>query len=448
MKGLPWTKFQDFYLRLGFLKVLVAAISPDRRSASNDAIVRRLLKPLFESTGKPERPRGLRGTGRDTSRKRESGLVETLLIEGDCPSLLFAVTSPTAYKVLDWARDVDLIGRGNQITERGLLLRHLLDEPRAQKFLSGDAKSWNPFPLNLNEKLFFLYHLVELDEVIFELINALGGLPEGTVLESNGAARMTCSALLKVLSRVVDDVQPRDVLKFRVACNLAYTIADELGMSNEARELIGPLPRKGPKQVKISAQRGRSFGRAPRKTTKNADHQTIPRFEQLVDLGFLEKPDHLAPEETERRAARQRWRYRPTEMCRRWYRSLQKVQEDVQVPFRWTSFASTCIEAFDIPRRSDAAGNERVIAEYVWRAYSQIHRHAGVNPLESVALFAMLLAAIDGVRLEMVEVHRVMLRIKHDDAFPGYVSFASGNDLDRMFIHIKPGFLELFDRRN
>ena len=43
MKQLPWTKFQDFYLRLGFLKVLVAAISPDRRSASNNTIVLRVL---------------------------------------------------------------------------------------------------------------------------------------------------------------------------------------------------------------------------------------------------------------------------------------------------------------------------------------------------------------------------------------------------------------------
>jgi hypothetical protein len=369
--------------------------------------------------------------------------VEKLLTAGDCRSLLYAITGPTAYKILDWGRDVDLIGRGNQITERGLLLRHLLDESRAQAFLAGDASSWNPFPLDLKERLFFLYHLAELDGVIFELINDLGGLPDGTVLESNAAAHMTCSALMRVLSRAVNDVQPRDVLKFRVACTLAYTIADELGMSDEARKLIGPLPRKGPKPLKIGAQRGR----APRKTTKNADHQTIPRFEQLVDLGFLEKPDYAASTEAERRAARQRWRYRPTEACRRWHRAMQKTEMDTQVPFRWRGFASACFEAFEIPLRRNAAG-ERAIAEYVWRAYSQIHRRAGVNPLDSVALFAMLSAAIDGVRLEMAEVHDLMLRIKRDDALPDYVSFASGNELDRMFIHIKPGFLEHLDRRN
>jgi hypothetical protein len=229
---------------------------------------------------------------------------------------------------------------------------------------------------------------------------------------------------------------------------LAYTIADELGMSDDAREVMGPMPRKGPRPIKIGAQRGRSVGRVPRKTTKNADHQTIPRFEQLVDLGFLEKPDHDAPDEAERRAARQRWRYRPTDVCRRWHRAMQRIGEDTQDPFRWRGFASACFEAFEISLRGDATGDDRLIAEYVWRAYTQIHRRAGVNPLDSVALFAMLSAAVDGIHLEMAEVHRLMYRIKRDDAFPDHVSFASGNDLDQMFIHIKPGFLEQFQVRN
>ena len=51
------------------------------------------------------------------------------------PATLFAITGPTSYKILDWGRDVDLIGRGNQITERGLLLRFLLDERQASAFL-------------------------------------------------------------------------------------------------------------------------------------------------------------------------------------------------------------------------------------------------------------------------------------------------------------------------
>ena len=52
MRRLPWTKFQDFYLRLGFLKVLVAVLSPQRRSEMNDSIIRKLASPTFDPAWK------------------------------------------------------------------------------------------------------------------------------------------------------------------------------------------------------------------------------------------------------------------------------------------------------------------------------------------------------------------------------------------------------------
>src|SRR5687767_7793350 len=48
MARVPWTKLQDFYLRLGFLKVLVAALSSERRSVTNQAIISQVEKPLFD----------------------------------------------------------------------------------------------------------------------------------------------------------------------------------------------------------------------------------------------------------------------------------------------------------------------------------------------------------------------------------------------------------------
>jgi hypothetical protein len=335
------------------------------------------------------------------------------------------------------------MGRGNQITERGLLLRHLVDVERATAFLAGEVAAWNPFRISLNERLFLLYHLAEIDGVIFELVNDLGSLPAGTVLETNEAARMTCKALLRVLSRAKNEVQPRDVLRFRIACDLANTIAAELGMADEAQSLIGSQVRKRPKPVKRVKRKG-SVGATPRKTTKNADHQTVPRFEQLVDLGFLTKPGADAPSEEERLASRKRWKYVPTEICHRWHRAMRGKVLD-RSSFLWNGFSAACFEAFEIAAKDDATGNERTIAEYVWRSYRSIERRAGMNPVESIALFAMLLAAIDGVRIELSDVHRLMIRIKRDDLMPDHVFFASGNELDHMFVHIKPGFVERFD---
>ena len=45
MKRVAWTKFQDFYLRLGFLKALASIMSLERRSVPNDAIIHRLQSP-------------------------------------------------------------------------------------------------------------------------------------------------------------------------------------------------------------------------------------------------------------------------------------------------------------------------------------------------------------------------------------------------------------------
>lgn len=461
MRRLAWTKFQDFYLRPGFLKVLVAGLSPDRRSAPNEAIVRRLERPLFDDAelhqqlwatvgGQlkiPNRLSKAKPVDKKPKKEPKPSVAEALLLDGDCPSLLFAITGPTAYKILDWGRDVEFTGRGNQITERGLLLRHLLDSSRIELFLSGTVEAWNPFVLTLEERLFFLYHLAEIDGVIVELIKDLGQLPEGHVLESSEAARMTARALVRVLTKAQNRVQPRDVLSFRIACNLAATIAEELGISDEALPLVGSQRRKSPRPVSPAARaaRGALRGRSARRTTKNADHQTIPRFEQLVDLGFLVKPGHDAPIPAHRQSARERWRYMPTDACRRWLRGLQSAQDE-RIPFLWNGFARACLDALDMQARTGGPPNSQTIVEYVWRAYKHVHRRAGPNPLDSVALYAMILAITEGVRIEMEDVHRVMLEIKRQNLLPDHAFFASGNDLDQMFIQLRPGFFEQFLR--
>src|SRR5262249_4519931 len=154
------------YLRLGFIKVLVAALSPFRRSASNETIYQRLESPLFKSVftcaSLAEAAKGLIDTY--TAEERAEGrpyVLEAQLVADNCPSWLFAITHKTIYKILDWGHDIQIVGQGNQITERGLLLRSLLP-PEAEQFLAGDCRAWNPFLLSPLERLFFLYHIAEI----------------------------------------------------------------------------------------------------------------------------------------------------------------------------------------------------------------------------------------------------------------------------------------------
>ncbi len=455
MARLPWTKFQDFYLRLGFLKVLVAALSPQRRSATNDQVVRRLQTPLFDGLPRhPELVRRVETRITGYPRRTAAGktieypeIAEALLIDGEAASLLYAITRDTAYKILDWARDVEFVGQGNQITERALLLRQLMSEKAIDSFFAGDLSSWNPFVLTTAERLLFLYHLVEIDRVTVELIDDLAKLEPGTVLASSDAAKLTCHALFRVLDEARDKIEPRDLPAYRVARELACTIATEVGLVEYAESCSGVSNRRIPKPPKVGGrQGGGSFaGRVAgsvRKTTKNADHQTIPRFEQLVDLGFLSKSvDDGRGGASHDLAGRKRWRYIPTDACRRW-RDARPESADT-LHFRWTGFARAAVNAYATHEAgAQVHGEKRLAASYLWRAYNAVGRAMGPTPVDSVALFATILAVTDGRAIEMVAFHEILLELKQKSLLPDHAHFSSGNDMESMFVLLKPGFLE------
>jgi hypothetical protein len=442
----PWTKFQDFYLRLGFLKALAISLDPDRRSALNQAIERRLAQPLFEPARKHTRlwtaVRAHFPDERTADPKKFTTVAEALLVAGGCPSLLFAITPETSYKILDWGHDVYLLGRGNQIAERALVLRALMHMPSADRFLAGDLAAWNPFILTIEEKLFFLYHLAEIDQLTVLLIEGLAELNIGKPLESGDAARLMCRRFFNLLAQCESSLLPRETPKYRTALDLACVIADELnikdfsevcGSSGGARRIGRPV-----KRAPLSRA-----GQTQRRTTKSADHQTIPRFEQLTDLGFLTKSDSPISEPTPNNISeRERWRYLPTDACRRW--GTKSLATTGTRKFLSQGFAHAAVRAYALGFPGPDA-DDRVIAKYIWRAYDNIRRPVGHTPFDSVALLSMIYAAVDGIPIEMDSFHAFMLRIKQRELIPNHAFFASGNEIDKMFILLKPGFLEALD---
>lgn len=448
MAGLPWTKYQDFYLRLGFLKVLVGALDPNRRSATNEAIYRRLRAPLFEDATRhsllwktvsewPAWHEGSRGRGDQPT------VAEALLVVGNSQSLLYAVTEPTVYKILDWGHDTGLVGRGNQITERGLLLRSLLPGASVENFLAGDVMAWNPFVLTNQERVLLTYHLGEIDGVTAELITDLGSCSGSMVLETLDAGRLTCRALFRVLDQARHELAPRDLPVFRVARDLACTIADELDMKELVADCAGSRTRRLPQAVKRAARRGSpgSPSKSSRKSRKNADHQTIPRFEQLIDLGFLVKSEPGGSADGRDLSARRKWRYLPTAAASVWAERKSK-REPGESRFWWDGFAATIGAALDLAKTGKATPDYSVVGDYLWRAYTLIHRPIGHTPVDSLALLATVHSVVDGRPIEMVTFHRLLLEIKERNLIPGSAFFASGNSLDKMFVHLKPDFRE------
>ncbi len=458
MARIPWTKFQDFYLRLGYLKVLVASVSAQRRSTPNDAIVRRLETPLFDAADEHtalwesvrERMTWYPKTTADGRTINSPAVDEALLVHGGCNSLLYGITRSTAYKIVDWGHNLDFIGRGNQITERGLLLRTLMRSEDPEGFLQGDVLAWNPFLLSLEERLFFLYHLADVDRVTLEIIDSLASWPRDTVVETGDAARMTCRALFKVLADAESTVDLRDAASFRIARQLSCVIAAELDLSDLLQQCRGTATRRRPKVVKPSARknalvRGHATGGREHtsKTKKNADHQTIPRFEQLVDLGFLTKiAADGGVDDAALLAGRRRWRYVPTRACAEWGKARRK-RANTNDLFQWNGFAAAATAALhDAPVTTPPRRTADQIGAYLWRAYERVRRPVGHTPFDSVAVVATILAAVDGTAIEMIDSHNLMIALKKSGSLSDHVFFASGNALDKMFVQMKPGFVE------
>jgi hypothetical protein len=449
MPGQPWTKFQDFYLRLGFLKVLVGALSPQRRSAANDSIIRRVQKPLLAPAKAISAElfgdvlARLPATTLPKDADKRLTVAEALLIVSDSPSWLYGITYDTAYKILDWGHNVGFVGAGNQITERGLLLRQLIPDDRVQRFFAGDARAWNPFILSHLERVFLLYHLSDIDQVTAALIGRLGERDASGVLEAADAGEVTCRVLFQVLERARPTLLPRDLPRFRAARELACTIARELGLSDLLRDCTGLSPRVPKPRTPLAAA-------SARRTTKNADHQAIPRFEQLVDLGFIVKPagGSDAPSSFKMLSAR-RWRYEPTERCRLWRDSMLASRDDRN--WLWTGFAAAAVrcELGGVEAKAEPPTPSGLV-RFIAMAYDRVHRPIGHTPLESVALVAMMLAADEGYVLEMATVHELLLALKKRSLLPDHVFFASGNDLDKMFVLLRPGFdsklLEIYEQ--
>jgi hypothetical protein len=261
-------------------------------------------------------------------------------------------------------------------------------------------------------------------------------------MEAADVSRLLCKALLRVLVWAKDTMRPIEVPAHKVATDLARTICQELGLQAELKASgLGTatpvVPRLPPAKKKLGAK---SEGGSDRVGTKSADHQTIPRFEQLVDLGFLSKPVLREPGSS--RDGRRRWRYAPTDVARRW----REARAGLPIPnteFLQNGFARAVVIAHGSisPARGHVSDVGR-IGQYFWEAYTRVGRRHGNSPLDSIALEGMVSAAADGHAIEMADFERLMVAMKKLNLAPEGAFFAGGNDLETMFVRLRPQFLE------
>lgn len=436
--SLRWTKLQDFCLRLGMLKVLVASLPMSRTSSSRRKVLRRLEELLFA----PVRSGALLESARDALRLEEEedaveSVADALLMSSGAASWGQPIKRKTAYKLLEWGHTTGLVVKGNRISERGLMLRSLFDEEAVEAFLGGDVLAWNPFVLSGSERVFFLYHLGEIDEVLWRIAVALGTLGSGheVTVSDTSVYEITLEAMKQMLEGAQDRVSIPELPDLRTVRDLVNVIDHELHPESASRSRAAygpPAPRKpGP---------SRRSARTKKSSKKNADHQAIPRFEQLVDMGFLTKsvgPDLRGPK-LER--ARKAWSFVTTEAAAAFSGFVSDVDRVGDGRWKWSGFGAATGASGIAGSPTSSHLSLDVAMEFFVECYERIRRRAGHTPFESVAILVVIQALEEGHWVEIAELHGIFLELKRSGALEHHVYFAAGNEIDRMFIELAPSF--------
>jgi hypothetical protein len=412
--------------RLGALKTLVALLDTHRSSVASEQIDKKIDALLISAAVKAEDL----GWGK---RKFPNNQAEALLSVINAPSLLFPITKEKRSRVREWGRLVGLLGNGNQITERGVLLQRLIGSSATDAIRRGDFGKSNPFLLTQEERIYFLYFLLEKDAVLPFLIKRLASLPLHFVLNGNGADQQLTLAMLDLLDHLsaTNSLGGSDILAIRDARELTGIMARALSLEDPRAERATSLRR-----------RPRRAGSDPSVTrTNTADDQAIPRFENLVDIGFIVKelPDEEARDPEGSLKRKLSWRYCVTQRLRDWCAVAESML--LSSEFLTEGFAQSARAAFyNTPGRRIEPNEPLAVIDLMQAAYRNVQRVMGHTPLESIALLAMIGALERGQVCEMRTFHAVMLSIKQSGALSQFVKFASGNEIDRMFVMIKPEF--------
>jgi hypothetical protein len=251
--------------------------------------------------------------------------------------------------------------------------------------------------------------------------------------------QLTLAGMKEVLKRAERTIPMPELPRFRVARELAETIDWELSPDD------APLRRSRPV---LPAPRipGKPSPTSKRKSRKNADHQAIPRFEQLIDLGFLAKRVDPGLSGREMDRARRAWSFEIGEASKRFRDALGADGRLRDPDWYWSDFAKAFGAAYlaggdPVPRVATSLEAIDVFLE----AYQIAHRPVGQTPFESVAILAMALGLERGVTVEVKALHNLMLTLKREGSLQEQIFFAAGNEIHQMFILIRPDFREAFE---
>ena len=415
-------KFQ----RLGLLKILLALLNPQKRSTSADAINRK-LSDLFIEIQHPIK-------SNNKTKPVNRYLAGKLIIAADSPSYILRITDKYIHEILRWGMICGFVGSGNQISERGLILRNLMGEEAVSSIID---KSYhiNPFRLTKEEKLYFLYRLLEIDSSTYFLIKRLADHEVGDPIDGVSADHIACHSFYD-LYQIMNESRSisKDIIVRQLLRDLIGKMVSELGLESDI-----PLRYKvqTPMRPLRTTKLKDPYRALTRKKTNTSDDEAITRFEYLTDLGMLQKKTggHDCDNEED---VLYSWKYRVTPVLKKF---ASKMPDEYIKDFCYIKFAEAATSFIDKECETLTMDNDAIeLASRAYEAYQLIKKPFGHTSVESIAIITMIKAVCEFKILEVNAIHKFFLHIKTKGLFQNDVFFASGNDLEKMFISLKPNF--------
>jgi len=386
------TYLDQHQMRLGYLNC--AALVATRQLDSHGSLVRRLEELLFNPAGGSHPIIG-QYKRVVTSRKSPEMPHQIWLNDPEVGDSGYQLAPDRCYKIIQWARNVDVIGQTYALSELGVLLKGLLIDAGAQHPDIG--KRLNPFAL-WRRRTIALAHLYLLLRADILLPFLLATQPSAQALAASGSQSQRPST-------EISGLRPQSLLE--AIDNLVAAIGDDLPI-DQALLL---------KEIRNMQTRFKS--------PKALNHHYRPRRQYLLDLKLLEKssPSKAGTEQL----------YLPTVAGAR---VAEACQELLQHPLEQDrlleeKFFGWVARIYDVPVRPPGGDITRL--EYFARGFPLVGRDIGFTPGRTVAVAGCLLALEDGVLIEVEHMFR-MMREMAKSPFRPFLHYSGGSRLDCEFL--------------
>ena len=274
-------------------------------------------------------------------------------------------------------------------------------------FLRGDLIAWNPFDISAIERAFLLFHLGEVDEVLWQV--AVGGAASSDAVDLAAAHRVTAQAMEALVKRVEKHVPMSELPRLRILKG-----ARPSGGVRSGWDCGTHKHESGTAEAHTTGRwSGRSKDkvdqecRSPSRTAASKCSSTSASSGRTCFRALLG---------ASRWRARNAWTYQPTDAGQKFSRAVSSHGKRRTGPLALVVLRDMCGggEVSSVTRRPYCSSTSSTCS---MKCYGRIARRHGHSPFETVALLTMLEGfGRRGAIIEMADLHRLFIELKSSGA--------------------------------